>query len=254
MKAMNALEVHHITKSFGGVRAVDDCSLVLPRGRITAIIGPNGSGKSTLVNVISGMIPFESGVIQAGDRKTHRLLPEDAPMYGIARTFQEVRVFEQMTVEDNITIVLTPRSAFASLRRDGNKAHHDHLTDSLLAAVGLADARRKLASDLSYGQRKLLEVARILAMTKTDEGYRIGMFLFDEPFAGLFPYMVSRIAESMRMLRDDGKAVLLVEHNMELVRSLADEVVVMDCGRVLAKGIPDEVLSRRDVIEAYLGE
>jgi ABC-type branched-subunit amino acid transport system ATPase component len=240
------LETRQITKTFGGVRAVDELSISVERGKITALVGPNGSGKTTLINVLSGVLPIDGGTVAIGGmREFSRLRPYQVASYGITRTFQEVRLFEQLPVLDNVLVVLTPRGVLASLRPGGERQRLDK-AEALLRRVGLWEKRNELARTLSYGQRKLLEIARALA---TDGD----IFLFDEPFAGLFPQMVQTIAGIVRSLKEDGKTVVLIEHDMGVIRQLADHIIVMDEGKLLAEGEPAEVLTRREVIEAYLG-
>ncbi len=240
------LETRELTKAFGGVHAVDELSISIGRGRITGLVGPNGSGKTTLINLLSGVLPIDRGTVAIGTgREFSKLKPYHVAAYGITRTFQEVRLFEQIPVLDNVLVVLTPKNVVASLRRRGERDRIEK-AERLLERVGLWDKRNELAQTLSYGQRKLLEIARALAMDAE-------IYLFDEPFAGLFPEMVRTIADVVESLRDDGKTVVLIEHDMGVIRRLADHVIVMDEGRLLAEGEPEEVLARRDVVEAYLG-
>lgn len=235
-----------ITKAFGGVRAVDELSISIAPGRITALVGPNGSGKTTLINLLSGVLPIDGGTVAIGaGHEFSKLRPHHVAAYGITRTFQEVRLFEQVPVLDNVLVVLTPRGVLSSLRRRGERERLAK-AEALLRQVGLWEKRNELARTLSYGQRKLLEIARALA---TDAE----VFLFDEPFAGLFPEMVQTIAAIVKSLKDDGKSVVLIEHDMGVIRQLADHIIVMDEGKLLAEGEPAEVLARRDVVEAYLG-
>jgi len=184
----------------------------------------------------------------------------DVASYGITRTFQEVRLFNQMPVLDNILVALTERNVFGALF-ERHTAFHMKRTEELLTKVGLWEKRRELAGNLSYGQRKLLEIARALAMAglthSTDStGSLRGceIFLLDEPFAGLFPEMVKIIVGVIKELRGEGKTVILIEHNMDLIRELSDHVIVMDGGKLLAEGKPQKVLEESKVIEAYLGE
>lgn len=243
---MSLLEIKNIVKHFGGVRAVDGLTMACRPGEITAVIGPNGSGKTTLTHLLSGATPFDGGHIVVAGERIDNLRPHEASEYGITRTFQEVRVFEQMTVLDNILVVLTPRSVFESLSLRHSKLYRER-AEELLKLVNLAEKQHQLARQLSYGQRKLLEVARALAM-KAD------IYLFDEPFAGLFPQMVETLVSVLKDLRQKDKTIVLIEHNMKLVRLLADRVIVLDAGALLAEGKPDHVLTEKKVIEAYLGE
>jgi ABC-type branched-subunit amino acid transport system ATPase component len=157
-----------------------------------------------------------------------------------------VRLFEQMTVLDNILVVLTERPVARAFFEKHGEYHLGRAHD-MLKRVGLWEKRGALARNLSYGQRKLLEIARALSMNAQ-------LYLFDEPFAGLFKEMVKTVVAVMKQLREEGKTVLLIEHNMELIRELSDWVIVMDSGKLLAEGKPTEVFSRKEVIEAYLGE
>ncbi|MEK7649148.1 MAG: ATP-binding cassette domain-containing protein [Patescibacteria group bacterium] len=243
---MFALQTHNLKKYFGGVHAVDGLTLSIRKGTITSIVGPNGSGKSSCVNVLSGVYSIDAGTVTIDSVAFHKLNTYDVSTYGITRTFQEVRLFEQMTVLDNMLVVTTERNVFGALAEKHSDYHYRKSID-VLKRVGLEERKNALALNLSYGQRKLLEIARVLAMDKS-------LILFDEPFAGLFPQMVKIVVSIVKELREQGKTIVLIEHNMDLIRELSDEVIVIDEGRVLASGEPGAVLKRRDVIEAYLGE
>ncbi|OHB24514.1 MAG: hypothetical protein A2542_00720 [Parcubacteria group bacterium RIFOXYD2_FULL_52_8] len=243
---MNALETKNLTKQFDGVRAVADLSIAIERGKLTSIIGPNGSGKTTLINVLTGLHAISHGMVVVSEVKLSQIEPYDVMSYGITRTFQDVRVFEQMHVLDNILVTLTERDVFSALAERHTKLHEER-AEAVLRRVGLWEKRHELAKNLSYGQRKLLEIARGLAMN-------VEIIFLDEPFAGLFPEMVKTVVGIMKELREQGRTLILVEHNMDLIRELSDHVIVMDSGQLLAQGKPAEVLARRDVVEAYLGE
>ena len=243
---MNILETKNLSKHFDGVAAVDDLSIVIERGKITSVIGPNGSGKTTLVNVLSGMLAKTSGTVMVDGVRARKLAASDVASYGITRTFQEVRLFAQMPVLDNILVALTERNVFGALF-EKHSALHLARTEELLKKVGLWEKRYELAVNLSYGQRKLMEIARALAMNAE-------IYLLDEPFAGLFPEMVKTIVGIVKELRAEGKTVVLIEHNMDLIRELSGHVVVMDGGKLLAEGKPEVVLAEKKVVEAYLGE
>ncbi len=250
---MKLLETHKLDKHFDGVYAVNKLSIGFEPGKITGIIGPNGSGKSTLINTLTGMHQMDGGeIIIAGAEKLTRVFSHEVPDYGMTRTFQDVRLFEQMPVIDNVLVVLTKRSIWSSLFERHSKLHLER-AEEVLTKVGLWGKRDELASSLSYGQRKLLEIARMLAMVHSGAG-DIQVIFFDEPYAGLFPEMLKIVENVMKELRTQGKAVVLVEHNMDLIRSLSDYLYVLDAGQLLAEGKPDEVLARKEVIEAYLGE
>ena len=244
---MSSIVINNLVKRFEGVCALDGLSLEIAAGVVTGIVGPNGSGKTTLVNVLSGMLESDAGVLQVGGESLRVLKPYRVSGYGVTRTFQEVRLFEQMTVLDNVLVVLTERSVAASLfwRRE---AACDDEAQRVLEVVGLWSKRNAFASELSYGQRKLLEIARVLAMREVD------VYLFDEPFAGLFPVMVKTVVGVMQDLKRQGKSVVLIEHNMDLIRQLCDTVVVMDEGKLLAQGDPETVLAKPEVVAVYLGK
>jgi len=244
---MFAIHIHHLCKHFGGIKAVDHLSVSFEPKKITGLIGPNGSGKSTLIDLLTGMTGFDSGTVMLSKKVTLTALdPQGASAYGITRTFQDVRLFQQMPVMDNVLVVLTERNVFVSAFERQKKYHLDK-AEEVLRSVGLWEKRNELAAHLSYGQRKLLEIARALAMNAS-------VYLFDEPFAGLYPEMIMTVASVLKDLRDAGKIVVLVEHNMEVIRELCDHCIVMDSGKLLAEGPPSKVLSQIDVIEAYLGE
>ncbi|MBI3573592.1 ABC transporter ATP-binding protein [Candidatus Kaiserbacteria bacterium] len=243
---MNALQVKNLVKEFGGVRAVDGLSVDFERGKITGVVGPNGSGKTTLTNLLTGMHAIDGGTVVVGGENEHgHIRSYEVFGLGITRTFQNVRLFEQMTVLDNILVVGTARSVWGSLF-ERHTAFHEHEARAVLERVGLWEKRYAYANTLSYGQRKLLEIARALA-TKAD------IILFDEPYAGLFPEMVKLVSDIMKELRAGEKTIILIEHDMALIRELCDRVIVMDAGKLLAEGEPEAVLKDGKVIEAYLG-
>ncbi|MCR4328519.1 MAG: ABC transporter ATP-binding protein [Patescibacteria group bacterium] len=245
-KDMTILEIKNLQKHFGGVYAVDGLSLKIEKGRITALVGPNGSGKSTLINVLTGLLPIDGGVVAVRGAELQYIVSQKIPDYGITRTFQNVRLFEQMPVLDNILLILTERNVFGALFERHGESHLKK-AEEVLRLVGLWEKRSELAINLSYGQRKLLEIGRAYAMNSD-------IYLFDEPFSGLFPAMVKTVEEVFHALKASGKTIILVEHDMGLIRRLTDYVFVLDSGKLLAEGIPDEVLGRKEVVEAYLGE
>ena len=240
------IETKQLMKSFGGVHAIDHLSLVLPEGMITGIVGPNGSGKTTLINILSGFFSHDGGEVIFRGVGRKKILPWENETYGITRTFQQVRLFDQMTVLDNILVILTERSPFSALFERHN-AYHIKTAEDILKRIDLYEKRFHHAGDMSYGQRKLLEIGRVLAMGSN-------IILFDEPFAGLFPEMVKKIEGIILELKQEGKIIVLVEHNMAIIRSLCDHLVVMDAGKLLSQGKPEKVLTEKAVLEAYLGE
>jgi len=247
------IKTENIKKSFGGVKAVDGLTISFPEGKIIGVIGPNGSGKSTLVNLLTGFTPYDSGLVKVGEHTVLKKIKAfDISSFGITRTFQDVRLFEQMLVMDNILIAITSRHVFGSLFEKHKKYHLD-IAEQVLKKVDLWEKKDELAHNLSYGQRKLLEIGRVLAMDLGEENGLHTIF-FDEPFAGLFQEMRKIVSKIIKELRDRGKTVIIIEHNMEIIRELCDYVFVLDSGKLLAEGKVDEVLSKKEVMEAYLGE
>ena len=241
-----ALQTEAISKRFGAVRAVDELSLSIPRQGTTSIVGPNGSGKSTLVNLLSGVLPLDGGMVIIDGSGLRVVKAYETPAHGLTRTFQEVRLFDQITVWDNIMVVLTERRLFSSLFERIKPANRQK-AQSILEQVGMWEKRDSLANELSYGQRKLLEIGRAMAMD-------VQTYLFDEPFAGLFPQMLEQVKAILKQMRADGYTIVFVSHNMDIVRELSDRIIVLDSGTLLAAGDVEEVLSSEEVIEAYLGE
>ena len=243
---MNSISIKKLTKRFEGVSALNSLSLSIEKGKTTSIIGPNGSGKTTLINTLTGIVPADEGLIVISGIKLKTIKPHNVANRGITRTFQTIRLFEQMTVLDNILVVLTERKVWGALfERHGDR--HLKQAEEVLKKVDLWKKRDALAINLSYGQRKLLEIARALSMD-------VDTYLFDEPFAGLFPEMRRIVSKVIMGLKNAGRTIVLIEHNMDVIRELSDHVVVLDAGELLAEGKPDEVLAKKEVIEAYLGE
>ena len=240
-----ALQTVDLSKTFGVVRAVDELSIAIPRRGMTSVVGPNGSGKSTLVNLLSGVLPLDGGLVIIDGVGLRVVKAHENPAHGITRTFQEVRLFEQISVWDNIMVVLTKRGIFPALMERMKPSYRERAR-TILQNVGLWEKRNDLAMNLSYGQRKLLEIGRAMVL-------EVNTHLFDEPFAGLFPQMMERVKVIMKQMRDEGNTIIFISHNMEIVREMSDHLIVLDSGKLLAEGDVDEVLNRPEVIEAYLG-
>ena len=240
-----ALETRDISKHFGAVRALDQLSVAISKKGMTSIVGPNGSGKSTLINVLSGVLPLDGGIVIIDGLGLRVVKAHETPAHGMTRSFQEVRLFDQISVWDNIMVVLTERRLFPAMLERSKSSYKDK-AQSILERVGMWEKKDSLAMDLSYGQRKLLEIGRAIALD-------VNIYLFDEPFAGLFPQMLERAKAIMNDLRDQGRTIILISHNMDIVRELPDHLVVLDSGTLLAEGNVEEVLASPEVIDAYLG-
>jgi branched-chain amino acid transport system permease protein len=223
------LRADGIGKSFGGLRVLDDVSFRAVPGTVLGIIGPNGAGKTTLLNVLSGVIASDRGTISLDDVQLIAREPHVAVKRGISRTFQNLRLFAGLTVEENLTVV------------DPSRAQ------ALLRMAGLYEVRDSFARSLPYGQQRRLEIARALAL-------RPRVLLLDEPTAGMTHEESEEIAHIVNRLKGGGLTVILVEHNIPFLTSIADELVVLDAGRVIARGSCAEALSDPAVIEAYLGK
>lgn len=245
------LEIKNITKTFGGVRALDNISLSITKETITAIIGPNGSGKTTLFNVINGFLKPDKGKITFKGKDITYLSPSKIARYGIGRTFQLIRVFPQMIVRDNLLLALENPLREGLLYGLNPFIRYDpgplkEKAMNLLTMVDLQDMAEELPCNLSHGQRRLLEV--MLAISLDPD-----LYLFDEPTAGVFQEIKDRIFELFRQLKGKGKTIIFIEHNMEVVKEIAEKVIVLDKGRVIAEGEPATVLEMSQVMEAYFG-
>lgn len=239
------LRVENITKSFGGIKAVDACSAQVRRGSITGLIGPNGSGKTTLFNMITGFYQPDAGSVHFNDHPIQGLKPNQISRHGIARTFQITRLFWKMTVLENM-VAPVRQVGWRELFSRGVKKHEEEKALELLNWVGLAKFRDDRVRELSFGQQKLLEFAAVL-MADPD------LILLDEPAGGVNPVMIEKIMELIDDLHGRGKTFLVVEHNMRLVMELCEHVVVLDHGQKLAEGAPAEIQNNPLVLEAYLG-
>lgn len=235
------LEVSDVKKSFGGLQALSGCSFSVAEGSITGLIGPNGSGKTTMFNVITGYESLDSGVVRIASRDVTGTAPGGVCRLGVGRTFQLTRVFSRLTLLENIQI--GSRGVPKAKRKE---MYSEERCQELLEFVGLNQLAHEKAGLLSYGQRKLIELATILAQEPK-------MILLDEPAGGINPTLIGQMSERIRELNKRGVTFLVVEHNMEFVMGLCDEVAVMERGAVIAVGKPDEVRNDPRVLDAYLG-
>jgi ABC-type branched-subunit amino acid transport system ATPase component len=239
-------------KSFDGVRALDDVRVQFPSSGILAIIGPNGAGKTTLFNVLTGFLRSDAGRCFFGGRDITSLSPHRIARLGVARTFQDLRLILQVPVLENVLLARpnqrgeSIQGALLRLGIAAEEARQRKYAMQFLGFVGIEEEALKLAGDLSYGQQKLLTLACCLATESR-------VLLLDEPVAGVHPDTAYRIMDLLRKLPHQDKLVVFIEHDIATVREIADHVIVMDEGKIIAQGPPREVLERPEIMEAYLG-
>jgi ABC-type branched-subunit amino acid transport system ATPase component len=229
------LEIRDLTKTFGGLRALADCSFAIDAGDIVGLIGPNGSGKTTLFNIIAGYLPKDAGAVRFRGEDLGGLRPFQIARKGIARTFQVTRIFPKMTLIENLV-----------LPAGGGGGDRLARAAALLELVDLAELRDEYAHDLSFGQQRLLSIIQVLMLDPT-------LILLDEPAAGVNPTMQNKIIELMHHLNAEGKTFLVIEHNMDLVMNHCRRIVVLNMGRKIAEGTPDQVRRNEAVLAAYFG-
>jgi len=250
---MNVLEVRNLFKNYDGVKAVENVSFGIPKGVIAALIGQNGAGKTTVFNIITGFLKPDSGCIIFKNKDITSMAPYQITQRGIGRTFQNIRIFSQLSVLENVMLATKyghSESLWAALFRGREIRKKDRQNqeraESCLMLVGMHDKKNELAEDLSHGQRKLLELARIIALDPE-------VFLLDEPSAGLFPETISKMCEIIHQLRDSGKTILFISHDINVVMGLAEKVIALNYGIKIAEGTPSETQNNEAVINAYLG-
>jgi branched-chain amino acid transport system ATP-binding protein len=251
---MALLEIENMSKTFGGLKAISNVTFSLDKGRIVSIIGPNGAGKTTFFNTLTGIYKPDGGTIKFNGKSLVGLRPDQIAARGIARTFQNIRLFPDMTVIENILVgmhIHFKQSAFQTLFRlpafKKEEAEAEKKAARLMQYVGLKRVENEIAKNLPYGAQRRLEIARALAADPL-------LLLLDEPAAGMNPQETEDIIRLFRDIKADmGITILLIEHDMRVVMNISEDICVMDYGEKIAEGTPQEIRANTKVIEAYLG-
>lgn len=243
---MALLEIKGLNKSFGGIQAVQDCTLSVEEGSIVSLIGPNGAGKTTVFNLITGLLSIDSGQIFFDGKKINGLKPHQITRKGISRTFQITRDLQELTVLENM-IVQSQVNGFWDMFGISMMKEEEDRAMELLSFVDIDYLAREKSKNLSYGQKKLLEFASVLMSDPR-------LIMLDEPAGGVNPTLLESIIDRILQLNKKGITFLIIEHNMDLVMKISNPVICMAYGTVLAQGTPKEIQENKRVLEAYLGE
>lgn len=244
------LEVKKLKKYFGGVKAVDDCNFEIEKGQIAALIGPNGAGKSTVFNLISGIVKVDSGNIIFNNRDIVNLSPDKISNLGFSRIFQQSSLFNNLTVEDNLLLAFDNEDTkfwknLLGLNKP-TKIKKDRIKE-MLDLVDMEKFRKQTTRDLSFGQKRLIELIRAIINPHS-------ILMLDEPVAGVNPKLREKISKILLKLKEEGETILLIEHDMDFTLGIADKVIVLEKGTVIAEGTPEHIKNNKKVLEAYLGE
>jgi len=248
------LTLSSISINFGGLQVLQDVNLTVPERAILGLIGPNGAGKTTVFNLITGLLVPSAGAIEFLDRRLNGLSPHRITRSGIARTFQNIRIFKEMTLLENVLIALGGRASYGAASvllpwtgyREADRREKESAR-AFLAKVGLAEKAERWAGTLSYGEQRRLEIARALATEPR-------LLLLDEPAAGMNSVEKHQLVEEVVKLNDKGLTILIIEHDMNMIMGLCHEIAVLNFGSVIARGTPSEIRANPEVIEAYLGK
>jgi branched-chain amino acid transport system ATP-binding protein/neutral amino acid transport system ATP-binding protein len=240
----------HLKKYFGGIKAVDDCSFEVKEKTITALIGPNGAGKSTVFNLISGILKPDSGEIIFDNQNITNFSVEKISNLGISRLFQQTRLFNNLTVKENLLLALDNEDAklySLFLSREKISKEKENKIREMLKLVDMENFENTLARDLSYGQKRLLELSRTILNPHK-------FLMLDEPVTGVTPKLRKKIAEILIKLKNQEETILLIEHDMNFTLKISDDIIVMEKGKVIARGKPEEIKENPKVLKSYLGE
>lgn len=243
------LKIKNLTKNFGGIKAVDDCSFEIKKGEITALIGPNGSGKTTIFNLISGIIKPDQGGIFLNNQNIINYSVDQISNLGISRLFQQPRLFKNLTVKENLLLAIDNEDVKLWKNIFGlNKITKEKqgAVQKTLEDVGIPETKNKIANELSFGQKRLTELARTILNPHH-------FLILDEPVGGVNPRIKKDIANFLLDLKKQKQTILLIEHDMPFTFNIADCIIVINAGRVIAQGTPNEIKQKKEVLEAYLG-
>jgi ABC-type branched-subunit amino acid transport system ATPase component len=246
---MEMLKVQNITKSFGGIKAVNNLSFVVDRNTITGLIGPNGAGKTVTFDILTGFTKPDSGKVFFKKQEITNKQPFEIARMGIARSFQLIKLFPQMKVMDVLLFAAQKKLLRHEFRLSLKSNNRYSAIEDVIADLNIANLRDKICSELSYGEQKLVEIASLLVMEPAPE-----ILLFDEPTSGLSEPEIRNIISIFQKLRKRNLTFLIIEHNMSFIMNICDKIIVLNYGSKIAEGKPQEVKQKKEVVEAYLGE